>query len=89
MVKRTNAADDWMILDAARQPANTGSDPYLYADNPQAENSVGPLADILSNGFKVRGGTTSVDNISGGTYVYAAFAEQPFGGSNVAPATAR
>jgi hypothetical protein len=33
--------------------------------------------DILSNGFKVRDSTTYV-NASGGTYIYMAFAENPF-----------
>jgi hypothetical protein len=37
--------------------------------------------DILSNGFKRR--DTNVDvNASGGTYIYLAFAEQPFKFSN-------
>jgi hypothetical protein len=33
--------------------------------------------DGLSNGFKLRGNAASA-NASGGTYVYAAFAENPF-----------
>ena len=42
------------------------------------KNSYGSeLTDILSNGFKQRGTGVSM-NASGGTYVYAAFAEAPF-----------
>jgi hypothetical protein len=34
--------------------------------------------DILSNGFKVRGTPGDSVNVSGGTYIYIAFAESPF-----------
>jgi hypothetical protein len=44
--------------------------------------------DILSNGFKWRQEMTRI-NASGGTYIFMAFAEHPFGGDGVAPATAR
>jgi hypothetical protein len=44
--------------------------------------------DVLSNGFKQRG-TNGQMNTSSATYVYAAFASNPFGGSGAAPATAR
>jgi hypothetical protein len=42
----------------------------------------------LSNGFKVRG-TDAELNDSGGTYIYMAFAENPFVTSTGIPATAR
>ena len=45
--------------------------------------------DLLSNGFKVRGGSGTWVNESGGTYLYCAWAESPFGGANVPPATGR
>ena len=45
--------------------------------------------DFLCNGFKPRGGASQQDNLNGETYIYAAFAENPFGGSNVSPANAR
>ena len=44
--------------------------------------------DWLSNGFKVRSNNIA-SNFSGNSIAYAAFAENPFGGSNVAPVTAR
>jgi hypothetical protein len=37
--------------------------------------------DILSNGFKNRSSTT-LNNLNGGTYIYAAFAENPFKNAN-------
>jgi len=48
----------------------------LYPNLADAEGTA-DLADILSNGFKLRSTDASV-NASGGTYVYAAFAESPF-----------
>ena len=44
--------------------------------------------DILSNGFKVRS-TDGICNHSGGTYIYMAFASNPFVTSTGIPATAR
>jgi hypothetical protein len=42
--------------------------------------------DLVSNGVKMRFGNA---NSASTTYYYAAFAENPFGGSGVSPATAR
>jgi hypothetical protein len=39
--------------------------------------STDKFLDILSNGFKIRVLNAGI-NASGGTYIYAAFAEQPF-----------
>ena len=46
------------------------------------------LNDILSNGFKLRL-TDGQINASGGTYIYMAFAENPFTTSTGIPTTAR
>ena len=77
IVKRTDAADTWNILDNKRGPINPNEN-RLFADLNNAETGdVGARADFLSNGFKVR--TTNGDfNASGGTYIYMAFAETPF-----------
>jgi hypothetical protein len=48
----------------------------LYPNLADAEPG-GDDIDFLSNGFKMRD-TFSYLNASGGTYVYAAFAENPF-----------
>jgi hypothetical protein len=84
---------NWTILDTARDsnPLVSG----LGANSPLPESSfAGPkYVDMTANGFKIRDGSPTSGyqnfNNSGDTYIYAAFAEQPFGGSNVAPATAR
>ena len=74
MIKRTDSADDWNIFDTTRSTYNVmGHD--LLANRPDAEYT-GTYIDSLSNGFKVRE-TNSSRNASGGTYIYAAFAETP------------
>jgi hypothetical protein len=75
MLKRTNSTGNWTIMDAARKGYNVGND-SLYPNLADADFVAG-LADILSNGFKLRSTDTSV-NLNGSTYIYAAFAESPF-----------
>ncbi len=88
VTKRTNSADNWAMYDAARDPYNV-AEKYLYGDTTAAETTYSTAkVDFLSNGFKWRG-AVNFGNASGGTYVYMAFAENPFGGTGVAPATAR
>jgi hypothetical protein len=53
-------------------------------DNPSGSRR----ASFNSNGFKVKTTNTAM-NASGSTYIYMAFAEHPFGGAGVAPATGR
>jgi hypothetical protein len=64
----------------------------LYAESASYENQIdgGTTTnniDVTANGFKLR--SSNDNNISTATYIYAAFAEFPQGGSNVAPAPAR
>jgi hypothetical protein len=49
----------------------------LYPNLINAESNTGTDPDILSNGFKMRGSYTDF-NASGGSYIFAAFAEAPF-----------
>jgi hypothetical protein len=83
MIKRTDNSGAWTILDTARDTYNE-MDKILVADASSSEADFGTTnrnVDFLSNGFKIRfttaGGTTDL-NASGGTYIYAAFAENPF-----------
>ena len=46
------------------------------------------VMDIFSNGFKLIQSGAEI-NASGGTFIYMAYAEQPFANSNGVPATAR
>lgn len=79
MVKRTDSTGAWEIYDTSRSPYNVTGAKDLQADSASAEGASGISLgyDILSNGFKNRD-TTSYLNASGGTYIYACFAESPF-----------
>ena len=88
MVKNTNAVNHWAIYDNKRIGFNTENN-YLRADGSYAEGSEtwGDF-DLLSNGFKPRA-TDAMINSSGNTFIYMAFAENPFVASNFNAATAR
>lgn len=75
MTKRSDSISDWRIIDTARDTYNVAS-AQLYPDLANAEAS-GAMLDVLSNGFKIRNTDTGY-NASGGTFIYAAFAENPF-----------
>ncbi len=75
MVKKTSATSNWTILDNTREGYNVDNDP-LYPNLSSAEGTT-DLIDLLSNGFKVRSTDASI-NTSSGTYIYMAFASNPF-----------
>ena len=89
MTKRVDSgSESWVIQDTARSPYNL-IDQTLLANATNAEiSNTAYYADILSNGFKIRA-SHSARNASGGTYIFMAFAEHPFGGDNVSPVPAR
>lgn len=77
MIKLTSASgENWEIYDTSRGPYNLYT-PDLYANLSNAEGTNSNRFDILSNGLKIRSANGGVNN-SGGTYIYAAFAENPF-----------
>ena len=87
MVKRTDTTGGWSILDTARNPFNL-STTTLRANVADAEvtglGGANTMAlDFTSNGFKFRDLGAGY-NASGGSYIYAAFAESPFSLSNAA-----
>jgi hypothetical protein len=88
LIKNTSAAAAWYVYDTARDTYNL-SVLELNPNNAQLEESnlYGSL-DITSNGFKLRFAGGEVNNTTN-TFIFAAFAEHPFGGSNVSPAPAR
>ena len=82
MMKRANSTGNWVMKSVTIDPHNL-ADTALYANLSQAENSgvSGRPVDLLSNGFKAR--STEVDiNANGGTFIFMAFADQPFKYSN-------
>jgi hypothetical protein len=80
MLKRTDTSGNWTMVDASRDPYNQ-VDRYVFANESNAEATYNGVADFLSNGFKVRN-ANSGENATNGTYIFMAFAEQPFKFSN-------
>jgi hypothetical protein len=79
MFKRTDAISQWLIVDTARSAYNQTNEVLLPSASGAETNGAGYGAyDFLSNGFKPRNVVANDTNVSGGTYIYAAFAENPF-----------
>ena len=88
IIKKSSAIEDWGLIDNKRDPNNDGTSSQLFPNTNGAEDTSNDRADFLSNGFKLR--TSSGQwNTSGGTYIYMAFAENPFVTSTGIPTTAR
>ena len=83
LIKRTDSSDSWMLMDNKRSDSGGGNviDKHLRPDSSSEENDPGgspPVElDFLSNGFRNTENNNQV-NASGGTYIYLAFADQPF-----------
>ena len=76
MVKRTDTTGDWRVWDSARDTYNAAPNVlFPNLSNVEASSAASPI-DVLSNGFKLRG-TGGDPNTTGGTYIFAAFAEVP------------
>jgi hypothetical protein len=75
MIKRADNIADWVIIDDERSAYNVAN---LYLrPNDSASEVTSDRLDFISNGFKLR--TTGANvNFSGDTYIYMAFAENPF-----------
>ena len=84
--KQTNAQGEyWMMKDSAREPF-AQNDANIYPNATNVEGDTNGI-DLLSNGFKCRTSGAG-SNASGATYLYIAFAKQPFVSSKGVPATA-
>jgi len=79
VTKNTSAARAWLQSDNKRSPSNV-VDKTLSLDQNAAEDTYA-WADFLSNGFKIRNTSASV-NTDGNVYLYMAFAESPFKTAN-------
>jgi hypothetical protein len=75
LTKRTDSTSDWQLMDDARDTFNVANK-GLFPNISVAETT-GYNKDFLSNGFKIRDSGSSL-NASGGTFIYMAFAENPF-----------
>jgi hypothetical protein len=79
LTKRTDSTSDWVLLDNKRDSFNVMIK-KLFASNTDAEYSGQNACDFVSNGIKFRDNATNAfaTNVSGATYIYMAFAENPF-----------
>jgi len=84
--KRTDSTSNWTIYDTTRDSFNVMED-KLHPNTSGAESDFTGL-DFLSNGFKFRT-TEPTFNASGATFIYMAFASNPFVTSTGIPTTAR
>ena len=79
MIKQSSASgENWTMYDSLRNPYNS-TNSVLFADTSSAEftsTSYVPI-DLVSNGFKIRTDGAG-RNSNGATYIYMAFAENPF-----------
>jgi len=85
MIKSSSIAGEWAIYDIPRDlynPMGLGGG-RLQANTANAETGAdsAQYIDFLSNGFKIRN-TSGFDNQSSATYIFAAFASNPFKNSN-------
>ena len=88
IIKYTEGTANWIMWDNKRNSFNV-TNLLLKPNLSNAENtSTGNALDFTSNGFKCRG-TDSGSNVSGGNYIYMAFAENPFVTSTGIPSCAR
>jgi len=77
MFKRTDSTNHWLMLDNKRNVGNLVHK-FLLANASDAEDTSNDQdTDFTSNGFKVRN-SNARNNASGGSYIYMAFAENPF-----------
>ena len=80
MTKMSTNGSQWTIIDNTRNTYNA-VDKGLVANTSAAEvtgsSSATPFVDFVSNGFKIRSSQAQM-NQSGDTFIYLAFAEQPF-----------
>ena len=84
----TAGATNWQIHDSKRSPYNLSVNRLNPNDSSAELATTADSFDFLSNGFKARA-TASNSNTSGATYIYMAFAENPFTSSTGTPVTAR
>jgi hypothetical protein len=89
IAKQSSGGQAWQIHDTARDTFNLATR-VLFPNSSSAEqnSSANGALDILSNGFKWRMADAD-QNGSGSTYIYMAFASNPFVSSKGIPTTAR
>jgi len=77
LIKRTDSAEDWIVMDSARNTYNVANSSLFPNGSFSETTDSNRQEDFLSNGFKIRSSGVWL-NASGGTFIYMAFAESPF-----------
>ena len=85
---KSSALENWYIFDNKRDTFNLVDDAITPNRSNAEISNWGVGFDFCANGFKARA-TDAAINASGTTYIYMAFAENPFVTSTGVPATAR
>ena len=75
IVKKVNAAHNWVCVDNVRNPGNIAAVKFLNFDTNGAEDT-DPCIDLVSGGFKVRD-TAARYNTDGSQYIFHAWASLP------------
>ena len=84
MIKRYNTTGNWTLWDSKRAGYNTNN--AEFQPNLTSAEGTSDRFDLLSNGFKMRDSSPTIND---GSYIYMAFAEFPIVSSNDIPVTAR
>jgi hypothetical protein len=78
LIKGSSFGSNWFIQDSARDGYNVNNGVALRPNLANAQDGTTTYnLDILSNGFKLRSSAAD-SNTSGATFIYMAFAENPF-----------
>ena len=85
--KSTAGTESWSMVDNKRDTFNVVKK-QLFPNLSNASETTNNVMDFCSNGFKMRNNDSRY-NLSGYTYIYMAFAENPFVSSTGTPVTAR
>ena len=86
LLKSSSAAYNWHMFDSKRNTYNVVT-ADLLPNASNAEDNGNNVIDFLSNGFKLRIASAGWNDAN--TYIYMAFAENPFVSSTLIPTTAR
>ena len=86
IVKRTDSADDWKMVSRKVEVHNTMNQSVKANTNAAEAAESDHAMDLLSNGFKFRENNAAFN--TSGTYVYMAWAQEPFVTSEGLPTTA-
>ena len=92
LVKDSGSGQHWHLIDSVREPFNDDDAAQLSPNSSDSESSVTTnrgtaKIDFLSNGFKINSDGSLLNGT--GSFIYMAFAENPFVTSTGIPTTAR